>query len=94
MFDHFQAMVKTLCQRLGEMGEPNSQVGGSTYSFRVWPGHPYEEEVLSALERFRQQYTSLREKVQHHNATASLPPKYQHVTIYAGQCSVEQERDE
>jgi len=94
MFDHFQAMVKTLCQRLREVGEPNSQVGGSTYSFRVWPGHPHEDEVLSSLERFRSRYTALRAKVQAYNATHTLPTNYQHVTIYSGQCCVEQEEDE
>ncbi|HET9931029.1 MAG TPA: hypothetical protein VFQ35_10090, partial [Polyangiaceae bacterium] len=42
VFDHFQAVVQTICQRLNQssVGAHGADViGGSTYSFDVWPGH-------------------------------------------------------
>src|SRR6185295_19348815 len=40
VFDHFQALVKTIAAKLADDGARRDQVGGSTYSFDVWPGHP------------------------------------------------------
>jgi hypothetical protein len=94
MFDHFQAMVQTMCQRLRAAGEPNSEVGGSTYSFNVWPGHPYEDDVRSTLSNFRKRTTELRARVQQYNHDHGLPSEYKHVTVYAGQCSIKRGRDE
>lgn len=94
MFDHFQAMVQTMCQRLRASGEPDPDAGGSTYSFNIWPGHPYEEQARSILRRFRQQSTELRQRIQDYNAKQTLPGHYKHITVYAGQCSIERRRDE
>lgn len=93
MFDHFQAVVRTMCQKLrGEEGR-DTEVGGSTYGFRVWPGHPLEEEVRGALGEFRTRYTDLRRRVQEYNSREALPKRYQQVILYGGQCVVDQDDD-
>jgi hypothetical protein len=94
MLDHFQAVVRTLCARLRAMSEdePNPDVGGSTYTLRIWPGHPLEDEVRGALAAFRRKHTELRQRVQEHNQSHSLPEHYEEVVIYGGQCIVDKER--
>jgi predicted transcriptional regulator len=93
MFDHFQAVVRTMCQKLRAEEGHDSEVGGSTYGFRIWPGHPLEEEVRGALGEFRARYTDLRRRVQQHNAEHGLPKRYQQVILYGGQCVVDQDDD-
>jgi hypothetical protein len=87
MFDHYQAVVQTLCQRLRASAEEDasSLAGGSTYRLNVWPGHPLEEAVKSALSNFREQTTALREQVQDYNRDHGLPAQYEQVCIYGGQ---------
>ncbi len=97
MLDHFQAVVRTLCARLRASGESEpayaaSHVGGSTYSLRIWPGHPLEDEVRGALAAFRRKHTELRQRVQEHNERNGLPEHYEEVVIYGGQCIVSKER--
>jgi len=94
MLDHFQSVVKTLCARLRAMSEdePSPHVGGSTYTMRVWPGHPHENEVRGALAAFRRTHTDLRQRVQAYNESHALPEHYEEVVIYGGECLVEKER--
>jgi hypothetical protein len=95
VFDHFQALVQTVCQRL-RIGSSEAaladEVGGSTYSFDVWPGHPLEAEVKGQLAELRKRAGALRQRVEAHNARAGLPAEYQQVTSYFGQCAIERER--
>lgn len=95
MFDHYQAVVQTLCQRLRASAEEESAPfsGGSTYRLNVWPGHPLEDEVKGALAAFRKKYTDLRERVQRHNTEHGLPTHHEQVTIYGGQSVTAQELD-
>ena len=94
ILDHFQSVVKTLCTRLRAISEdePSPHVGGSTYSLRIWPGHPLEPEVRGALAAFRRKHTDLRQRVQEHNEAHGLPEVYDEVVIYGGQCVVQKER--
>lgn len=92
LFDHFQAMVKTLCMRLREGPDPTGTLGGSTYSFNVWPGHPQEEEARTTLKAFRERCTDLRRRVQAWNEQHGLPEHYEKVVVYAGQCGIEHEK--
>lgn len=86
VFDHFQAVVKTICRKL--TSEPSRTVGGSTYSFEVWSGHPLESEVLEQLERLRTSASHLRARVLEYNASHSRPSEVLHVTFYGGQSTV------
>src|SRR5262249_49012627 len=55
VYDHFHALVSTICAKL-ELSAGRSDappMGGSTYSFTFWPGHPLERELLDSLDRFR-----------------------------------------
>jgi hypothetical protein len=92
--DHFQAMVQAISQRLGGgRAEPADEVGGSTYTFDVWPGHPLEDEVRACLARFREHHGELRQRVEQYNAEHGLPGSYREVVVYAGQCVRERERE-
>ena len=94
VFDHVQAMVQTICQRLRSLPPAASDqhaVGGSTYSFDVWPGHPLEPEVKAQLGEFRRRAGELRQRVEQHNQAHGLRKEYQQVVHYAGQCILERE---
>lgn len=93
VLDHFQAVVQTICQRLsgGARGAALADtVGGSTYSYDVWPGHPLEAEVRESLRRLRGEHTRLRERVDAHNRREGRPASYEQIVLYAGQCSLPQ----
>jgi hypothetical protein len=99
VFDHVQAVVQTVCQRLRQttaadgahaLDEP---VGGSTYSFDVWAGHPLEAEVKRQLGELRGRLGELRQRVDEHNRSAGLPAAYQQVVTYLGQCVLDRDRD-
>jgi hypothetical protein len=87
VFDHFQAVVATICQRLAaESGASTAdQVGGSTFTLEVWPGHPLEAEVLAELGRFRKRVGELRKRVLEHNRAGGIPRRRSKVVIYGGQ---------
>jgi hypothetical protein len=63
VFDHFQAVVRAILARLSNEPDDEGTAGGSTYSFNVWPGHPFQREVTSALADFRARYSTLRSQV-------------------------------
>jgi hypothetical protein len=77
VFDHYQALVTALCAKLRQGQRRTSAqdaIGGSTYGFTVWPGHPHHDEVLGFLGRMRAEAASLRSKVRAHNTDAAHPP--------------------
>jgi hypothetical protein len=90
VFDHFQALVRTIGARLRAGPSERETVGGSTYSFDVWPGHPLEAEALSQLQRFRAQSSDLRQRIADYNRAHPHPRVYSAVTLYAGQCVQEE----
>ncbi|HEX2736411.1 MAG TPA: hypothetical protein VHM70_32635 [Polyangiaceae bacterium] len=95
MFDHYQAVVQTLCQRLSAGDEETLKLsGGSTYRLNVWRGHPLEQEVKGALASFRKLHSDLRERVQRYNTEHGLPDQYEQVTLYGGQSITAQDRDD
>lgn len=94
VFDHVQAVVQTICQRLQQnslAASEQDQVGGSTYSFDIWPGHPLETEVKGQLNDFRKRASELRRRVEQHNSAHGVRHEYQQVVHYAGQCLTERE---
>jgi len=92
LFDQFQALVKTMCARLREGPDPSGALGGSTFSYNVWPGHPFEEEVRGTLRGIRERCSQLRQRVQAYNAEHGLPERYERIVAYAGQCGIEHDR--
>jgi len=96
LLDHFHALVRTICQKLrvGAESAASDTVGGSTYTFAVWPGHPKRDEVLGALRRFRETLSALRTEVDRVNERAGVPADYEQVVVYGGQSVTKQGSDE
>jgi hypothetical protein len=94
VFDHVQAMVQTICQRLRTAKTPQGRetVGGSTYSFDVWDGHPMQAEVEATLARFRSTHSQLRARVEAYNEKHGKPRAFRQVVVYGGQCVLEREQ--
>jgi hypothetical protein len=100
VFDHFQAVVKTICRRLRrdptELPLPEGMTnwdvtGGSTYTFDIWDGHPMTEQVLKILSQYRNSMSELREAVEAFNAQHGIPKKSVKVLSYAGQSLMTQD---
>lgn len=87
VFDHFHAMVATICRKLSRSRKASAadDVGGSTYTFEVWPGHPMEAEVRALLSRFRAEHSDIRARVRAHNDAQGVPPNAYEVVVYGGQ---------
>ena len=93
IFDHYQAMVKTILCRLREDRTSASladRVGGSTYTLDVWAGHPWEQRAYETLGRLRTALVDLREQIEAYNADHETPDKYTQVVLYVGQCLIPQ----
>jgi hypothetical protein len=92
IFDHYQAMVIAICRKL-QLGTSTSHgetVGGSTYGFEVWPGHPLQDEVLGFLQATRDRAVDLRQRVDRHNAGADVPEEQRRrVIAYVGQTVID-----
>lgn len=88
VFDHVQAVVQTICQRLRNEEEDRDWVGGSTYTFDVWSGHPLEAEVKGQLSELRRRCGELRLRVSNYNNENGIAKQYEQITTYLGQCGV------
>ena len=91
MFDHYQALVIALCTklRLGQTrAAPNDTVGGSTFGFDVWPGHPEYDNVLGFLRGLRAQGSELRQRVSAYNDAHPAPGEKTRVVAYMGQAVI------
>ena len=76
MFDHYQALVTALVTKLrsGERkADLSDAIGGSTFAFDLWRGHPMQAEVLGYLKRMREQGMALRRALEEHNARSPMP---------------------
>ena len=96
VYDHFQAVVRTIAQKLGSKltTDARDTVGGSTFTFEVWPGHPLAGEVTGSLARFRREHEDLRERVRAFNDANASPKRWQRVVLYGGQSVTEEEEGE
>lgn len=99
VFDHYQALVTALVTKLrsGERkADLSDAIGGSTFAFDLWRGHPMQAEVLGYLKRVREQGMALRKALEEHNAKAPMPDDATalRVTAYVGQSVIEGEEDD
>jgi hypothetical protein len=90
LLDHYQAMVRAMCQKLDRgatVAQPADRIGGSTYSFDVWDGHPHAEQVYALLKEHRERLSELWSRVGDHNARkpAGAEQPIDRVTFYVGQ---------
>lgn len=89
LFDHFQALVTAISAKLrsGKHASKHKHlIGGATYSFDVWPGHPHEGQVTSLLSETREKASDLMRQVTAWNDSATSPEGgCRKVTFYFGQ---------
>jgi hypothetical protein len=99
VLDHYQALVLAICAKL-RTGRTHAQrdeaVGGSTYHFDVWRGHPLEREALGFLANVRRQAIALRSAIEAHNQDTARPHDTSELRVvsYVGQTVVKDEVDE
>ncbi|MGC4068283.1 MAG: hypothetical protein QM784_27265 [Polyangiaceae bacterium] len=94
VFDHFQAMVKTIACRLREerIGpDSGDAVGGSTYTLDIWPDHPLAAEAYTTLSRLRASLVDLRRRIEAHNSARGVPSQHHQLVLYVGQCVIPQD---
>lgn len=96
VFDHYQAVVQTICARLRDDGPPVSkaETGGSTYTFDVTREHPLADEVYGMLARFRESASELRARVEAHNREHGLAASHDRVVVYGGQTVIAREAED
>jgi hypothetical protein len=90
VFDHYQAVVTAIGAKLSRGKRSASEadvVGGSTYHYDVWPGHPHYERAHGHLAALRALSVSLREEIEAYNQKHGLVPEDQlhRVVAYVGQ---------
>jgi hypothetical protein len=94
VFDHYQALVTAVCAKLRMGANATDRIGGSTYAYFVWPGHPMENEVYGFLARLREQAVALRQRLDEFNRTQEKSrEEMTRVTTYVGQSVSEPERE-
>jgi hypothetical protein len=95
VLDHFTALVQTVVRKLSldQRATRGDEIGGSTYHFELWRGHPFESEVLGELGRFRERMSALRNKLDYYNRAQRSNQPTLRVVAYYGQSTVEEDDD-
>jgi hypothetical protein len=91
--DHHRAVLSALAAKIAggqRFSAKNDEVGGTTLTFELWPGHPFEAEVRRALSSTRERMIPLWERVAEHNRRHAGQGEYQ-VHFYCGQYVVADE---
>ncbi len=91
--DHHRAVLNAIAAKIqsgARVSAKSDEVGGTTLTFDLWPGHPMEEEVRRLLANSRAVVLPLWERVTEHNKDRREPGAYQ-VHYYCGQYVVEEE---
>jgi hypothetical protein len=89
VLDHFRTVAVAIANKVrdGVVGSKlGDRLGGSTFTFTVTPGHPFEQEVYSLLRRTRVSAEQLWDKVAAYNG--EHPPSAEEsvrVSFYVGQ---------
>ncbi len=99
VFDHYQALVVALTTKLrsgARRADLADSVGGSTFVFDAWQGHPMQAELLGYLKSMRERGMQLRSALEACNAKSPMPSDAVplRVTAYVGQSVAEMEGDE
>lgn len=94
VIDHHRAMLNALAAKIvsgNRTSTKSDEVGGTTLSFDLWPGHPHEAEVRALLASTRGATIPLWDKVIEHNKTHGKAEDSYQVHFYCGQYIVEDE---
>jgi hypothetical protein len=95
VIDHHRAVLKALAAKVvrgKHVSAAADEIGGTTLSFDLWPGHPREQEVRKLLATTRRQVADLWEEVAAYNKD-HRPQETYSVTFYCGQNVVEEEEN-
>lgn len=87
VIDHHRAVLNALAAKITggtHVSARNDEVGGTTLTFDVWPGHPHEAEVRRLLQSLRDQAIPLWDRVTDFNREHTGKDAYQ-VNFYFGQ---------
>ena len=91
VLDHFRAVATAIAAKA--RGRPRAgatdEIGGQTFSFSVYPGHPFEESVRALLATERARVDQLWKQVSAHNEQHGVPQDASRVTFYLGQMVTE-----
>ena len=93
--DHHRSVLNALAAKIvsgKHVSATADEVGGTTWSFDLWPGHPKEQEVRALLRTVRAQIAPLWDEVAEYNQTHRPAVTYK-VTFYGGQYLVTEEDD-
>lgn len=88
VFDHFSTVAAAIAAKIGRRAASHASdlIGGATFTFDVYPGHPFEEAVAHLLARTRAQVDALWEEVAGYNAAHPVPDERKNkVSFYFGQ---------
>lgn len=91
--DHHRAVLNALAAKITAGTRASTaadEVGGTTLTFDLWPGHPKEAEVRKLLATARAAFIPLWDEVTEYNRTARAEGQYQ-VHFYCGQYVVEEQ---
>jgi hypothetical protein len=85
MLDHFRAVSKVLAQRAQDR-PPDPTLGGATFVFSVFAGHPFEARVAALFSEHRKAVADLWQQVSDYNRGINLQREdADRVTFYLGQ---------
>jgi hypothetical protein len=93
VIDHHRAVLSALAAKVvsgKHVSAAADEVGGTTWSFDLWPGHPKEQEVRQLLASLRRQVVPLWNEVAAYNQE-NRPEHTYKVTAYCGQYLVSDE---
>ena len=88
VFDHFSTVAASIAAKIqrGSAARKADLIGGATFGFDIYPGHPFEEKVLGLLSRTRSQVDALWEEVSGYNRAHPVPDERKtKVAFYFGQ---------
>lgn len=92
---HFSTIAVAIAAKVrsGVSGaDEGDRIGGSTFTFEIAPGHPFEERVYALLRRTRAEAQALWDEVSSHNAAHPPDPaRKRKVSFYVGQTVEESE---
>jgi len=94
--DHHRAVLSALAAKVVSGKHTSAaadEVGGTTWSFDLWPGHPREHEVRKLLASLRSQVVPLWNDVAAYNREHRPAHTYK-VTVYCGQYLVMDEEEQ
>ncbi len=89
VLDHFRTVAVAIARKVAAGVGPsheNDQVGGSTLTYTISPGHPFETDVLALLRTTRRQAQALWEDVARYNEQNPIDEaSASRVSFYVGQ---------